>query len=157
MTRLLAHEHVHCPPDRLERFVAAHLESLRREDGTIHLTLGVPTRTLGINLERPVVARVAFGPDAAGLNRVLHIDWEPEGGGPFPAFSGVLSAEPIDGPGEDSLLALDGNYNPPGGGAGRVFDDAIGLSIARSSARALLDQLRDGAEAAYKNEVTRTG
>ncbi len=163
MTRLLAHEHVRCPSDRLDRYVAAYLQSLRRDDGTIHLKLRVPARTLGLSLEHEVVATAEFGPDPSGLNRVLNIHWEPEGGGPFPVFSGMLEAEPVDGPsgdvppGDDSLLALDGGYDPPGGTAGRVFDEAIGYSIARSCARALLEQLRDAAETAYQNEVTRTG
>ncbi len=158
MTRLLAHEHVRCPCDRLERYVAAYLETCRREDGTIHLTLGpLPTHTLGFNLERPVVVHVQLGPDPAGLNQVLHVSWEPDGGGPFPAFSGILTAEPLEGPDrDDSLLALDGNYEPPGGAPGRLFDETIGYSIARGSARALLDRLRDGAEAAYQRERTAT-
>lgn len=160
MTRLLAHEHVRCPLDRLEPFVAAYLDSLRRDDGSIHLNLAAPSRRLdhvGLNLERPVIVTVEFGPDQAGLNRVLHIRWEAEGGGPFPVFSGILTGEPVEGPSEDSLLALDGSYEPPGGGAGRLFDDRIGFAIARASARALLEQLRDGAEAAYTSETTRMG
>jgi hypothetical protein len=155
MTRLLAHEHVKCPCDRLEELVATYLETLRRPDGTIRLKLGLPSRTLdqvGLCFEKPVVASVAVGPDPAGLNQVLHVRWEPEGGGPFPVFSGILTAEPCEGPGHESLLALDGRYEPPGGGPGRVFDEAIGYAIARSSARALLEQLRDGAEDVYKNE-----
>jgi hypothetical protein len=160
MTRLLAHEHVRCPSGLLDRYVASYLESQRRADGTVHLKLGVPSRTLdhvGLSLEREVIAQVAFGPDPSGLNRVLNIGWEPEGGGPYPSFSGMLNAEPIDGSEDDSLLVLDGSYEPPGGGPGRVFDEAIGFSIARSSARALLEQLRDDAEAAYRNESTRSG
>lgn len=160
MTRLLAHEHVRCPSDRLESFVATYLESLRGPDGSIRLTLGLPSRALehlGINFERPVVASVEFGPDPSGLNQVLNIHWQPEGGGPFPAFSGMLAAEAIEGPGADSLLALDGSYEPPGGGAGRVFDEAIGYAIARACARTLLEQLRDGAEAEYRTQTARLG
>lgn len=158
MTRLLAHEHVRCPCDRLERYVAAYLETFRREDGTIRLSLGpLPIHTLGFNLERPVVAHLELGPDPAGLNQVLHVSWEPDGGGPFPAFTGILTAEPLEeSESDDSLLALDGIYRPPGGAPGKLFDEAIGYSIARGSARTLLDRLRDGAEAAFQREKTTT-
>jgi hypothetical protein len=160
MTRLLAHEHVRCPADRLERYVATYLEARRRADGSVHLKLGVPSRALdhvGLSLEREVIATVEVGPDPSGLNRVLNVSWEPEGGGPYPSFSGMLAAEPVEGSESDSLLALDGRYKPPGGAPGRAFDEAFGLAIARSSARALLEQLRDDAEAAYRNETTRSG
>jgi hypothetical protein len=45
-----------------------------------------------------------------------------------------------------SRLTLEGEYEPPLGPAGKVFDVALGRSIARATVRRLLDALRDALE-----------
>ena len=76
------------------------------------------------------------------------VQWEAEGGGPYPVFDGELTV----GGDEDYnafWLVLDGAYAPPGGVAGQVFDAVIGRRIAATSARGLLSEIRIEIEALF--------
>jgi len=64
------------------------------------------------------------------------VEWEPEGGGPFPSFAGALAVDDVD---ENSFrLILAGHYDAPLGAPGEAFDAIVGSWIARASARELL-------------------
>ena len=76
------------------------------------------------------------------------VRWEAEAGGPYPVFDGELTI------GSDVdynafWLVLDGDYAPPGGIAGQVFDAVIGRRIATACARGLLAEMRGDIEARF--------
>lgn len=128
---------------RLEQFFA----SLQGRDGNARIRLRVPTdgvaRQVSIDREVRVEAHRTRG--EASLDDLVLITWKPEGTGVFPTFEGVLivraSAE-----GNASSIELDGNYTPPFGAAGQVFDAAIGHRIAQATARELLKDLKRAIE-----------
>jgi hypothetical protein len=151
VTRLLAYEHVMCSTALTETYAEHYLEDLGNPSGSVCFRLRVPTADLsipgGVVLEKGVIAKVSRKFDDAHINKLITIEWEPEGGA-FPRFSGTLIAEPVDD--GSSTLILDGQYTPPGGAAGALFDGAVGFWIARATARELLRQIRDGVEAKYR-------
>jgi hypothetical protein len=83
---------------------------------------------------------------------IMEIAWGPHDGGPYPTFTGTLSVEQI-GP-TFSRLDLDGHYDPPMGVAGAVIDAVVGHRFAIAGARSLLNDIKNGFEAAYKAGVT---
>ena len=118
------------------------------DHGTCDLTLGFPIAE-GREIARIVTATTRRLPSTANYTAHYLIAW-PAGstarGIPTPAFAGtlVLSA------GEDyneTELKLDGGYDPPGGAAGRAFDELVGRRVAHATLSALLgglgDDLRD--------------
>jgi hypothetical protein len=128
---------------RLEHFFA----SLKGKDGVARIRLRVPTdgpaRQLSIDREVRVEARRASG--EARLDDLMLIRWMPEGTGVFPTFEGILLVRD-GGEGDASSIELDGNYTPPFGAAGQVFDAAIGHRIAHATARELLKDLKRAIE-----------
>ena len=117
------------------------------------ITLTVPLKKLGLGtnlgLERDV--DVAFVPlrGHKGERLVydeLHMAWEPSGGGPLPKFRGALKMRPL---GLDTEFELSGEYEPPFGPVGEVFDAVIGKRIAQATAQALLEMLKVDLEADY--------
>ena len=96
-------------------------------------------------LSRRAFVTFADVPDPSHLHHTTAISWMPERGGPFPKFVGFLLIEADENYGM-SRLALEGDYEPPFGAAGKVFDAAVGRTIARVTARHLLDTLRDSLE-----------
>lgn len=117
------------------------------------ISLVVPFRKLGIGtnlgVERDVI--VAFVPvhglkGARQLHDELEFTWEPEGGGPFPAFTGSLKMHPD---GSRTELVLSGEYEPPGGKLGEAFDAVIGKRIAEATAQTLLEQLQQDLESDF--------
>jgi hypothetical protein len=152
VSSLSASERVKAPPAFAAAYAGGYLARLRGTDARLRLHLRAPLADLGIpggvELQRDVVAAVS--PSAGGdADRAgIAITWEPQGGGPFPTFTGTLFADPAD-TGEECSLCIAGSYQPPGGIAGDVFDGAIGFWIARATAHDLLRQLRDLIEADY--------
>jgi hypothetical protein len=128
---------------RLEQFFA----SLQGRDGITRIRLRVPgdgpTRELSIDREVRVEVRRPRG--EATLDDLMLISWMPEGTGVFPTFEGILLVRAY-GEGKASSIELDGNYTPPFGAAGQVFDAAIGHRIAQATARELLKDLKSAIE-----------
>lgn len=75
---------------------------------------------------------------------VLDVRWRPLSDGPYPSFSGTLSAEEIEA--GWSRLDLDGEYVPPGGIVGAAFDAVLGHRIAAESVQDLLHTLKTAFE-----------
>jgi hypothetical protein len=73
------------------------------------------------------------------------VHWEAEGGGHFPIFDGELVIE-ADEDYNSFFLALDGEYVPPGGLPGYVFDAVIGHRIADAAVHGLLSEICAEAE-----------
>ena len=118
------------------------------DHGKCTLTLVFPAAE-GREIARVVTATTERLPNAANFASRYRIAWEAgrtARGIPTPAFSGTLSLSA----GEDyseSELKLDGRYDPPGGAAGRAFDELVGRRIAHATMGALLsgvgDELRE--------------
>lgn len=119
------------------------LSSLRGKDGIARIRLRVPgdgpTRELSIVREVRVEARRTRGEHS--LEDLVLIRWVPEGTGAFPTFEGILSVRANDGD-HGSSIELAGNYTPPVGAAGQVFDAVIGHRIARTTAREFLKDVK---------------
>lgn len=143
-TRLRDHIAVACSvsdaDSRLESFFARG----RNDDGITHLTLRVPLVSVagfsGLALEHGVRVRAWRDRDDQNLNDLIRIRWEPQGGGPYPAFEGTLVTWGESDP-QRTFIELDGTYEPPIGAGGETFDAAVGHAIARRTARALLDDI----------------
>jgi uncharacterized membrane protein len=99
----------------------------------------------GLTVEKKVSVQLQY---MAGTgNHPLTIAWQPVGSGPVPSFEGTLAAAPDT---ETACrLTIAGSYTPPGGIAGIVFDQLIGVRIANATVSALLDQFRSAIEADY--------
>jgi hypothetical protein len=135
-------------PYYLERFFT---ERGATDGNQTTLQLSVPGLPPGVTLERNVLATFARQGRWNGWNDTAKVSWEPEGGGPFPTFGGelkILAADDYN----SALLAIDGTYVPPGGTAGRVFDAAVGHTIASGTARQLLGQLKTAIEQYHVDE-----
>jgi hypothetical protein len=100
----------------------------------------------GLTLEKRVVVHLRYTPGAAG-SHPLAIGWEPLGNGSVPSFDGTLVATAQT----DSTcrLTVAGSYTPPGGIAGAVFDQILGVRIAHATVAALLDGFKESIESDY--------
>jgi hypothetical protein len=151
-TTIVAYEHVDCPPPEVEAYLERFLYGLASEDGSLVVELRAPASALGIPahlaFEKRVVARLTYDRDADELNRIIGLSWKPEGGGPYPSFSGTIVADAAS-EGEGSVVSIVGHYTPPGGVAGGLFDALLGRRVARATIRELLERVRDGIEADY--------
>ena len=92
-----------------------------------------------LRIERDVEFHLKSKPAYPGY-KLLDVSWAPKDGGPYPAFTGILSvAEDAAG---WSRIEIDGTYSPPFGIAGAAFDAAIGHRIAQGTATELLGELK---------------
>ena len=82
------------------------------------------------------------------------VHWLAEGGGAFPIFDGFLTVA-ADEDYNSYYLVIEGDYEPPGGLAGKMFDAVIGNRIAVATTRNLLISLRDTAETLFTREEAR--
>ncbi len=121
----------------------------RGPQGTADLALRFPLPKIfieGLTLEKSVSLKLEYGARNGGSKPVL-IGWEPIGTNALPSFSGTLTA-----PEETDItcrLVIEGEYAPPGGLIGSVFDQLIGVRIARATLDALLAQFALAIDADY--------
>jgi len=87
--------------------------------------------------------------DDARRHDALLIAWRPQTRRMFPDFHGVLTVRPRH---HGAFLHLNGQYEPPFGSAGKVFDAIVGRSIARSTLTHLLNDLALDIETQYQEE-----
>jgi hypothetical protein len=90
--------------------------------------------------------------DECRRHDALTIYWKPEHR-TFPEFSGTLTVRPHF---RDVHVRITGQYSPPFGIAGRLFDRMAGRHIARLTLRRLVRDLARSAEAgylAYRQEI----
>lgn len=122
---------VRCPyeavPNRLDRALNAVGHKL---------PLTVPIGDL--RLEKDVEIHLTPKPGYPGY-QLLDVQWDPEGG-PYPSFHGTLSIG--DEGGGWSRVELDGEYRPPFGMVGAMFDATLGRRIAEATALQLLLELK---------------
>ena len=127
------------------------------------LTLSVPLKALGLGgsfgLEQEVSVHFVSFRGHKGERRLhdeMQLTWDPTGGVPFPSFKGALKMHPL---GSDTEMELNGEYTPPLGAVGEVFDAVIGKKIAEVTANALLGELKEAIEvdfAAVKDTIEKT-
>jgi len=156
MTRIQERIYVRCPYGKAPSYLNSYLDELAKEGGpqgsvlrlvvpVSDLAIGIPG---GVKFTHDVIAHfAAVDDDAFGIQQTA-VDWEPDGGGPFPKFAGFLTVETDEDYNTCSLL-LEGQYEPPLGPVGAVFDVALGHRIASVTARELLKALRRRLEVEY--------
>ena len=93
-------------------------------------------------IARSVIASIQTKYVGAASTAHHVVQWAPEGGGPFPLFSGEIA---IDGDedAKDCTIVLRGKYETPLGLLGAAFDIVLGNQIARASAAGLLKEIGD--------------
>jgi hypothetical protein len=133
---------VECPLEQASDLLAARFA---RHDGST-MTIQVPLADVSVARE----IAVSFTPHPEHSRyRAMNLSWAPKGGGPYPTFAGTLRFEPAA---TRTNLALDGNYEPPGGIIGKAFDAVVGRRIAAAGVRALLETIKADLEDAYREE-----
>jgi hypothetical protein len=123
----------------------AYFASRRGLDGIARLRLRVPVSgpAQGLFSDRDVRIEAWLDREDQNLNDLIRITWTPEGSVVFPKFAGTLV---VRGEPNVSYIELDGDYKPPTGAAGEVFDETIGHRIAQATAREFLKDLKRGIE-----------
>ena len=120
-------------------------------DGHCVLTLVAPLAE-GREVARDVTAATTRLPGTANFTSQYRIAWtagQTSRGIPTPGFEGTITLRA----GEDydeCELALDGRYEPPGGIAGKLFDDVVGRRIAHATLGSLLDGVRQELRATHE-------
>jgi len=103
----------------------------------------------GLSLEKNVAVRLSYPISSEGRRgESLEVRWDPEGSGPFPNFDGGIDATALAP--DRCSLTIHGEYVPPGGPAGAVFDAVAGSRIAHATIAALLADFRELIEADYR-------
>lgn len=143
---------VNCPYEQSGPFLMAHLGDLTKSEsgseGAFRLTLPVSELGLpgGVSLTRDVDAHFVPLKEPQGGSKFAAVHWVPVGGGPFPQLLGLFGIE-ADADPKKCTLVLEGNYDPPMGVAGDLFDAVVGRKIAKSSIHELLKALAHVLEA----------
>ncbi len=145
MAQLHEYISVNCPFDRVPGYLATYFAQMG-ESGDRPAVIELRAPVGEARLERDVIAHLSPKPGYTGYTRI-GITWAPKDGGPYPTFEGVLSAsqETEDG----CRLDLDGEYTPPLGPIGAVFDAVVGHGIAQATANDLLHHIRTVLEESY--------
>ena len=148
---------VGCPYGQAQGYLDYYLRTLGKElrAKAASLRLDVLLSDLGLpgNLVVSRRAVATFAPiiDTNHREHRIAVHWAPEGGGPFPRFSGFIVMEAHESY-RTSLLTLEGDYHPPFGVAGKVFDAALGKKIASATARQLLATLQNVLEQKQRDD-----
>jgi hypothetical protein len=111
--------------DALAAFLAGH----RADDGNVRIALRLPVN---------MVADFHSLRSSGDHFPTYSVTWP--GRGPFPGFAGALAVERLNN-GDRVGLVLSGNYEPPFGRFGELFDMVIGHRIAHATARDLLNDI----------------
>jgi hypothetical protein len=132
-----------CLTTELAETMRAALRTYRDANGDIRWPMN--GKVGDITIKRDVVA--TLHERSAGPERVTYdITFTPAAGGPFPTFTGTLTAarQAI----AECRLTVSGNYRPPFCILGAIFDALIGRHMANRSIRAFLTTLRHEVETA---------
>ncbi len=141
MTHIAEATAVKLPPERARTKLLDYFAKLSQsQHGHTKLQLRAGPMS-GLQLEHDVDVEVTPARDARGLEYRVDIAWQPTGTNLLPSFKGVLRFQWDEEYG-NTWLMLEGDYEPPLGAAGKVFDEVAGQRIARTTLRALLDDFR---------------
>jgi hypothetical protein len=140
--RLLVHAPLASAQRFLDAYFAAHLDE-QGDAGRITLRAGEMTRDATVTLAP------AHRPE--DMTPRMSVHWRDAYDGPYPHFHGTIS---VAGDEDYSAfwLVLDGEYAPPGGLGGQLFDAVIGNRIADITARGLLEEIRADTERRFNAE-----
>lgn len=146
MTHIAEATIIQAPPSRAD--VLDFLSRLPKSKGgypLIRLKAGL-TRG-GLRLEHDVEVEIEPPRGETGDKFAMKVFWHPVGTTLLPTFEGTLRFE-WDHDYHNTWALLQGNYEPPLGAVGKAFDAVLGERIARTTMRALLDDVRASLEAA---------
>ncbi|GAC1499287.1 MAG: hypothetical protein NVS1B2_22910 [Vulcanimicrobiaceae bacterium] len=137
-----ASAHVYCPRSAAIGWARSYFDDRERV-----VSIGLPLRALGLptflRVYRNAVVEIRDVTVRKGSTPrhedALHVSWRVTHGGPFPTFSGVLTARADT---MHAVLDFDGTYAPPFGIVGGVFDRFVGRHIARASVETLLHDMK---------------
>jgi hypothetical protein len=141
MTKVREKRFVACPFSAAVEF--AERAANRHRD--LYLTPGPP---LGERVSFAVAA-TEDSSDETRKHDALLIAWRPQTRGLFPDFRGVLTVRPQR---AGVVLQIDGEYEPPFGLPGKIFDFIIGRAIAHRTMRNLLDYIAQSIQREYEAE-----
>lgn len=141
MTNIRVQRYVACPFSAALEFAEKAVE---RRSG-LYLT---PSPPLGERVRFAATA-VNDASDRARSHDALLIAWRPQTHGMFPEFRGAITVRPNY---RGALLRLSGQYDPPYGRAGKIFDTLLGRVIARRTLHRFLDDLAVEIQAEYDQE-----
>lgn len=156
MTHIYERLFLRCPYVRAREYLREALEAAADGKSVQTLPLTAPLTFVPGTLEKNVLVRYERGSDPLHFDEPWNVYWTPEGGGPYPDFSGELTVR-ADESYRGALLELTGDYAPPFGAVGRAFDMVIGAKIASSTAKSLLRQIGDSMESRYHTEEAAKG
>ena len=138
--------HVNCPAEAAQVFLERDFELQHSHEQ--HVTLHVRVPLWGsLALDKEVDA--SLGPPA-GSDCAMRVTWRALQG-PFPRFHGLLRTLPT-GP-QTAMLEVSGEYEPPGGLLGIMFDRLVGRRIARATVDDLLGRIGRAVNAEYEQRV----
>ncbi len=144
---------VECPTHYVMQH-ALRFFTVRRRDvapGTISLRVDLSNLSLpGSSQARHTVSVRHDLVAEPGTPGVLELSWDPEDR-TVPSFKGTLRCEGGDG---RSVLALEGEYKPPLGVAGAVFDLVVGRRIASATLGSLLADIKAFVEADFQTALS---
>jgi hypothetical protein len=146
MTHIAEATAVKLAPERArEKFLKYFCGLAHSSDGYATLRLRAGPMNGGLQLEHDVDVEVKPALDQQGLEYPVDIAWKPKGTDLLPSFNGLLRFQYDENYG-NTWLVIEGDYEPPLGLAGKVFDEVAGQRIARTTLRALLDEFRSTLE-----------
>lgn len=139
MTHVYERLYLNCPYTRAREYLRAELEDTADFKTMQFAAFGL-------------LVRYRRGRDPLHFDEPWEVYWTPEDGGPFPDFSGEIAVR-AEGKHFGVMLEISGDYSPPFGAAGRVFDMAEGAKFASAASRALLRHLAERVEARFRTEA----
>jgi len=156
MTHLNRSKSLACPWVRAIAYFDRYLTGLpesKRAQGR-ELRLRVPLASLGLPgqfaIDRDVVTSFAPLTDPRGLDHGIGVGWTPIGNAALPTFRGSLRITSETA--KSSVVVLAGDYEPPVGALGKVFDAVVGRRIAEATADDLLKTIAERIELDYMTE-----
>ena len=136
MSTVTGSVYLHCPVDRVVAYLREGFAAIASTGPQRHeLHAHVP----GTKIDLSKAVLISCMPLNDDENGPWLVTWEPEPGGVYPTFEGVLSARAHDK--DSAVLELDGEYKPPFGGAGVAFDKLLGHRLATDTAQEFLMEL----------------
>jgi hypothetical protein len=151
MSQLHLRRPVACVVGAVPGFLDAFLADQRQGDKTV-VTLRLPLGFPGLptlEAERDCVIVVRRDDVSTTMVASYAVSWSADRGGPFPVFHGTLTID-NDEDYTSCFLDLRGNYSPPLGAAGELFDVVVGNAVANRVGADLLERIGTYLEEAYR-------
>jgi hypothetical protein len=154
MTTIYERKHIDCPYVRAREYLRERLEQAAERHQIERMPLGVTLAPFPAAVEKNVLVWYERSSDPMHFDEPWTVRWTPEGGGPYPDFSGELTVR-ADDTYTHAVLELRGEYLPPLGIVGRGFDIVAGSKIASATVRKILDGIAQEMEARFHSEEAR--